>query len=173
MNDVTEPHSVWLMPQSDVAAQLSALNAELSAAGAGPVFAPHLTLLGDLEGAPEASAAICADLFSGSGVIEGRINAVRTGPAYFMALYAEVPLPEGRLAARAALIQRLERPAAQGFTPHISLAYGPDAPAMRHRFEGALEGLVGMRVVFDHLAIARSAKSIPERDWQVLQKIYL
>lgn len=139
-----------------------------------PVFEPHLTLLGDLEGSIETTAQHCKAAFADVGPINARVADVARSDAHFMSLYLEVSLPSQIFDIRKSLSMKLSRDVSSNFLAHISLAYGPlpkdlDDEELRTQ----IDTLCHRRIIFDRATVVRSAKEIPIEDWAVHSDITL
>ncbi len=152
--------SLWLLP--DEAPQLAPVLAQLAEAHGGPRFAPHLTLLGSIDGDRllERSATLAVQL----SPVALPTGAVLSSARWFRCLTLAVPPSAALLAARSA--------AEEGFgvsvrpwSPHISLLYG-DLPAeARDRIAADLPPLPPA-VRFSTLALVATVG--PTESWREL-----
>ncbi len=172
--DPSEPHSIWLCPSQETTGVLSQMIDQIAAAQDAPSFAPHLTVLGDLEGPIEATIAQCRSGFSGAAPVQAKVGQLSRSDAFFMALYLNIFLPDAIADMRASMAAILSPGMPQTFTPHVSLAYGAlpidfnDLPCQTLTQELDKEG-----VIFNQVAIVRSAKTIPIERWTIAAKFDL
>lgn len=158
-------HSIWLMPAASDGALLSAIVTELSGRFAAPVFAPHLTVLGDSEAAPAIlEAAIHAAAKEISGFAEP-IRAIETSEAYFRSFYARFRVAP----ALAALKRALDPQGLDGFMPHVSLLYGQVEDGAKAPAALEIGERLGSRSIrFDRLCVVTSGQHIPIAEWRVV-----
>lgn len=173
-NDPSEPHSIWLLPAAELDASLRSVIGDLAQRQDAPPFAPHLTLLGDLNGPIGATRDAVQTAFADIGPIEARVDKLRQSPRFFMSLYLATTVPDAVTAARQRLSHALRGGDAPPFEPHISLAYGPlpaacDAPGVTT----LAAPFLGRGITFPVIAVVRSAKSIPIQDWVIEATIEL
>ena len=158
------------MPSDAAAQSLRDVVGALARAYDAPVFEPHMTLIGDLQGPPDRTHDACVQVMQGAGAIDARISGIATSPAYFMSLFADLSLSVDLMPARHRLSQLLRGRDAPDFRPHLSLAYGL-TEAQRARAESRDFGHKDL--VFKRLAVVHSAKSVPIADWSILSEITL
>lgn len=166
----TDVRSIWLMPEEEDAAFLSAQVRVLAERYGTPVFTPHLTLRGDTPMAAERLAGMCEQAASEVPAFALPISGIETTAAYFRAFYARFQLAP----ALVALKRRLDPEEEGAFVPHISLLYGDlteDAKA-----PAAVEhspGLAARSISFDRICVVRSGQDIPIEDWSIISTAYL
>jgi 2'-5' RNA ligase len=117
-------YSVWLMPTGEAYEQFSDLITHLAQAYHGPVFEPHVTLLGGVRQAEDEILRRAAQLVSGQPPLSISLRTVDYHDVYFRALFvrAESTAPLQAFYTRAqALFARHDLPA---YLPHLSLLYG-------------------------------------------------
>jgi hypothetical protein len=164
----TPEHSIWLLAREDQQAALRARVRTLAPRHENHVFEPHVTLQGDLPLALDAARALVDRLAASTAPLHWPVRAVEGTEHYFRSLVL-------RLAAGEAF-ERLCRDCVQasgteaGLSPyaHLSLAYGAtrgDAAALR---ETLMRELGTSPLVLDRIALARSGKSVPIHEWQLV-----
>ena len=165
-------HSIWLCPGGEAERDLAAEISDLTLISGTDAFAPHVTLIGDLDGPPPRTFDLCRR-YRPAGPVRARVTAVSATDAFFMALFLDVkPLPDlhpMRQAIGAALGRDVPH-----FRPHLSLAYG-HAPGLGDAaLHAGLAGRhVGRQILLDRLCVVASTRHRPIRDWQVLHEIPL
>jgi hypothetical protein len=75
------------MPDANARARLSDLIHRFAERWKGPVFEPHITLLGDLSGAPDRTIAKCDMLFASTARQNARVLGADGGEAFYKSLY--------------------------------------------------------------------------------------
>lgn len=120
--------SLWLVPEGAVRRRLAALIESLARRFAGPVFAPHVTLLAGITRAEADVITQAREILRGSTALSLRFTGPEAGETFFRALYLRVepsaPLLELHQAARDAFARRDDPP----YVPHLSLVYGAPPP---------------------------------------------
>lgn len=158
-------HSIWLMPAAPDEALLAGLVNELSERFGTPVFAPHLTVLGDSETEAERLRQAIAAAAGEASAFDEAVSGIETSGAYFRSFYA-------RFAVAAPLVrlkQALDPEGLDGFMPHVSLLYGPvEAAAKAAAAREIGERLSGRSIRFDRLCLVTSGQHIPIADWRVV-----
>jgi hypothetical protein len=126
-----EKFAVWLIPTRVANAQWRVLVESVSETFGGPVFAPHVTMLGGLFGPPgEIAGAMRAALAEWAGPLFARVEGVHASDEYYRSLHFRVEGGERLLDLRSAMERALVQwrsPERMGeeFAPHLSLLYGP------------------------------------------------
>jgi 2'-5' RNA ligase len=163
-------HSLWLMPAPADEAMLAGIVGDLSGRFGTPVFAPHLTLLGDTETPPAALERAVATVAETVAAFSETVTAVEGIESYFRSFYA-------RFAASAPLTtlkRTLDPQDSTPFMPHVSLLYG----AVEASAKTAAIAEIGARLAehairFDRVGIVTSGQDVPIADWRVVATIAL
>lgn len=163
-----QPHSIWLRPAEDVAEEMRDDIGRVCKLSGGPLFEPHVTLLGDLSGPPDKIHFACESVFRQTNAIPVKAIGLASTNQFFMSLFLELDVPAALYAARADIAERLSvQP--PPFRPHISLAYGYDAQAAP---AGVLDDLktkyVGRAFCLSTIAAVASASTIPIEKWKIV-----
>ncbi len=168
MTPVTDMHSVWLMPEAEDQATLSAIVAELATAFEAPLFRPHLTLVEDRPSDALALARQVGDIVQGIGPFSADIEGIGTSDLFFRAFYARFAAVGPVLELKQRAIHSIATSPIGSFMPHISLAYGVADTPLRRRVSSEMDKrLAGQSIRFGRIAIVRSAQSIPIEAWEV------
>jgi len=124
-----EPHALWLLPPSAVAARLGGLIDRLASELAGPPFPPHVTLLGRVDLAAEEARRRAATLASELSPLTLRATGFGLLNEYYRALFLPIAAPPAlwRAYLHANALFGIPDAAVAPFLPHLSLAY-TDAP---------------------------------------------
>jgi|GEM_PF-835537 2'-5' RNA ligase len=124
-----EPHALWLLPPSALAARLRSLIDGLASELAGPPFPPHVTLLGRVNLAAEEARRRAATLASELPPLTLRAKGFGLLDEYYRALFLPIAAPPAlwRAYLRANTLFGIPDAEVAPFLPHLSLAY-TDAP---------------------------------------------
>ncbi|MBK9083206.1 MAG: 2'-5' RNA ligase family protein [Rhizobiales bacterium] len=167
MTAVRSAASLWLLACPEDEALLQTIVDELARRRGGPVFRPHLTLMGDLARDAQDLAGLLGPIAAAAPPFAAPVGGVETTEAYFRALYAAFPVGPELAALRSAAAARTGG-AAAGFVPHVSLFYGrPRDGTIDDETTELAQRLVGRPVRFDRLAAVASAQDIPIADWRI------
>ena len=156
---------LWLMPTGGTCERLAAIIRHLSHKHGGPLFEPHVTLLGGIEGEEEEICHNTMRLAQGLRPFEVQLTKPGYQDSYFRCLYLHVQetpsLMEAQAQARIILNQQKELQ----FQPHLSLLYGTYAADLKEHMIESLESQAG--VVFEATAVhvIKAAHSQP-KDWE-------
>ena len=170
MSSKSTPHSIWLLPETALMAQLGDIVARLASQYQAPEFIPHVTLAGELEVSTDASTQVCLEYFQNIGPIQATIKRLERSDAHFLSVYFALSFEYDFIPFRLAVTPAQN----QVFQPHISLAYGvatqdvldPDICAK-------MDDFVGRAITFDKVAVVHSASFIPTQDWSILKTVQL
>ena len=158
------------MPAPADEAMLAGIVGDLSGRFGTPVFAPHLTLLGDTETPPAALERAVATVAETVAAFSEPVTAVEGIESYFRSFYA-------RFAASAPLTmlkRTLDPQDSTPFMPHVSLLYGAvEASAKTAAIAEIGARLVGRAIRFDRVGIVTSGQDVPIADWRVVTSVAL
>jgi 2'-5' RNA ligase len=115
--------SLWLMPPNNISRRLKPFVLRLSKRFASPVFEPHVTLLGRLEGTE-------AEFRSKASILASRLTPIRIEleemgylDEYFRCLFIRVARSRDLLAAYRTAVEIVGIDNQSEFMPHLSLLY--------------------------------------------------
>ena len=161
-------YSIWLLPEKTGESALSDLVARLAKRLGGTVFAPHVTVQGDLAMPLEELSRLTGALAERVALQRWRVQQVESSEHFFRCLYLRFGILPGFEALQLAV--QAFTGTADGLSPfpHLSLAYGQaEAEHATARAELARE-FAAQEIVLDRLAICRSSKNVPIADWSCL-----
>jgi len=115
--------SLWLVPDGAAYELLAARIRTLAASHGGPVFPPHVTLLGGLSDEHEQVVASARRLVGSMAALRVRLMSAMVRDEYFRRLVLEAEPTPPLVEARAEALRALEV-AARPYEPHLSLLYG-------------------------------------------------
>ena len=167
-------HSVWLCPEADIAARLSTEIAKFANRSGTDVFEPHVTMLGDLTCAPQATVEACSHRLGTMDRIRAEVAGLTQTNAFYMSLFLDLHLTPDLAEHRMQIQREVGLVADSSFRPHLSLAYGLAPDALTHSDKRALqERFSGLQFDVTYVAIVASARGVPISDWHVLQRLPL
>lgn len=163
-------HSLWLMASPADEAMLADLAGTLSRRFGTPLFAPHLTLLGDSTMPPSALESAAAAVAEKVAVFSEQVDAIEGSETFFRSFYARLAVSP----AFVSLKQALDPDGLDGFMPHVSLLYGSVEPAAKTAAIAEVAArLVGRLLRFDRIGIVTSGQDVPLADWHVVANVPL
>lgn len=164
-----QPHSVWLCPEARFAALLQDEIARLTAISGTDVFAPHVTLLGDLTADPRATSDHCGRVADAQDPLSVTVKGLGQTDQYYMSLFLDLDAPARLRDMRAELGMSLLGAVPGGFRPHISLAYGVKTGGMPTEDLRRLErAFLDQTFCLDRIGVVASAQEVPISAWHVL-----
>lgn len=166
---MSNDYSIWLLPTAADTARLNDSVALLSNHLGSPVFAPHVTIQGDITTELEPLGRLLERLAACQEPLRWRIDGVESSEHFFRCLYLRLALtPAFGLMQQAT--QAITR-TATGLSPfpHLSLAYGEPQPQIEGLLGPLAEQYEGQELVFDQLAVCRSSRNVPIDQWCILQ----
>lgn len=158
--------SLWLLPDPESGARFAAINESLASRCRGPRFAPHLTLLGGIAGAPDALRARATLLAGGLEPLPAGLGTIEWRDLYYRCLYLAVAPSPGLLEARRAAESTFPEAVAKVFEPHISLLYGDYGERTKRELAAGLGGGYPDSTCFEQLVLHTT--SGPVEQWAEL-----
>ncbi len=166
-------YSIWLLPRADHEVALAAIVRRLSTELDGPLFAPHVTIQGDVALSPEQLRPTLAHLAAQMPVQHWPVALLDGTPHFFRCLFLRFEAHQGFEEMQAAA--QTMTGTADGLSPfpHLSLAYGDAHEAYARQRQLLASDYAEQTIVFDRLAICRSSSHVPIAEWVVLEQLPL
>ncbi len=170
-------HSLWLTFDAPSNLILNEEIKTLSNKFGGPIFQPHLTLVGEIEWPLDKIEPICERLLSDLSALsnsEFPIASIGGDRGYFMSLFLALDIPNALQSLREQLASALaEHPL--GLDPaHVSVAYGAkQATKQQDLMQDMQERLIGQNLKAAKIDLIRSSRLIPIEDWKVVRSFPL
>ena len=158
----------WLVPAAGP--ERDRLAAAIGGLG-GPVFAPHLTLAGAVEGDAAAVARGLADLVAGVAPFEVTLAGFGHEPAFFRSLYLRAE-PSARLTALHEAAERAWDLAGPPYRPHVSLLYSDRPEADKPGLIASAGLALPMRIRIDAAELWADFRD-PVAAWRRLARVPL
>jgi 2'-5' RNA ligase len=156
--------SLWLMPAGAARQRLAALVESLAARLGTEPFAPHLTLLPAIEGAPDAVLTTARGLAARLQPLTVRLESVEGREDHFRCVIALAASDEPLRAAHAAAARAFGREPDPSFLPHLSLVYGSLAPETKRALATEAAPVAAISFEAKHLHVWRTEG--PVGDWR-------
>lgn len=161
-------YSVWMRPApADEAALVHAI-ARVSAQYGGPLFAPHVTVQGDLALPLENLHSLVKAMADISLVQRWRVQAVECSPHFFRRAMLRFAPTDAFTALQAATHAASQTDVGLSPFAHLSLAYGEDCADGRDVHQALAQEFLGREIALDRLSICHSAKTVPIANWRYL-----
>lgn len=161
-------YSIWLLPAAAHAARLNDSIALLSTHLGSPVFAPHVTIQGDITIELEPLRRLLERLAACLTPLRWRVDGVESSEHFFRCLVLRLGVTPafGLMQQATQAITRTET----GLSPfpHLSLAYGEPQPHIAGLLAPLAAQYEGQELVFDQLALCRSSRNVPINEWCIL-----
>lgn len=125
-------HSIWLIPPEPVFGKLSGIIKELAGRYGGPVFSPHLTLVGGGEGTLSDFQKAAKASVQGLREITLQSDSVSFSTTYFQSVFLRARPTASLLELHTRLYKNLGLPQPV-FMPHFSLYYGNNDMTIREK----------------------------------------
>lgn len=159
--------SLWLMPEAEPREHLAALIARLAARLSTPAFAPHVTLLAAIDGAPREDVLATARTLAASlRPFAVRLDGVEGRDEYFRCLFVRAVVDAPLHAAHAAAARAFRRQPDPAFLPHLSLVYGELTTGDKRLLTLELAGSLVTSFEADRLHVWRTQGAVS--DWREL-----
>jgi 2'-5' RNA ligase len=167
-------YSIWLTFCENSELKLQCEIERLAKKYSGPIFQPHLTLIGDLDLDVKGARQV-ADIFAATQ-LPSEISVCHVGISkmYFMALHLSVEIPTELQSMRQYLAQSVNPKSYKLDEPHISLAYGDlDVGTLEIERRSLTSAFHNKKLSVQGLSIVQSSKSVPVLEWKCIKKIDL
>lgn len=166
-------YSIWLLPRANQEAALSDTIHRLSAELGGSLFAPHVTIQGDVALAPDQLMPLLATLAARTPVQHWPVAGVACTAHFFRCLFLSFGSHQAFDDLQAAAQEITGTSHGLSPFPHLSLAYGDAHEAYARKRPLLADSYSGRELVFDRLAICRSSSHVPISDWVVVAQLPL
>lgn len=123
MDFYSKGYALWLMPKGKIYTKFAQIIKKLGQEYGGPIFEPHVTLLGDIELPEEEMIKRTAQLVGGQKPFPITIKQVDYQDFYFRTLFVRADLTES-LQALHNKARKIFKKDIPPYMPHLSLLYG-------------------------------------------------
>ena len=163
-------YSLWLMPSPPIRDTLRATIQELARRLGTPEFEPHITLLGNINGAAASSSERLRSLAAALGSISVSITNLQTTDHFDRSV---ILLADGDQLHTANQLARAAVGVADAddYRPHLSLVYGSLSDDVRRFAATQAQGLLPLRFPCTELRLYRTMGPVDE--WRMLERVEL
>ncbi|MDP5217088.1 hypothetical protein Q5Y75_07655 [Ruegeria sp. 2205SS24-7] len=169
---MSDLYSLWLTFPQALEDQLGEHVTTLARMTKGPVFQPHVTLVGDL---PYDRA---REIFTSERIgpiaprLQGRFGRLNHGDTYFQSLFLVVTLPAQVAHVRQQLLGELDLDPA--YPPHVSLAYGSLDGEVPTSYLGKITStFCDQPAPLAFLDLVASSETRPVESWKIIERLPL
>ncbi len=159
---------LWIVPTGAVGDRLAGVIAGLSTRYHGPVFDPHLTLLGRLEGEEGVLVDRTRQLVCARQPFEVRLEAPGYEAQYFRCLFLPVAPSPPLLDTHRRAMQIFNAQSRSAFDPHVSLLYGLFSERMKQEIIKALPPDLPPSFSVSRFQLIRADSPNPQ-NWQAVE----
>ena len=132
---MTQPWSLWLLPDNRENRKYERIIKKLSHRTGLPSFEPHLTLFGRINANPEPFFEFFRNMANKQKMISTKIKKIKFGTSHWKSFYIDIEKNTSLEALQKQMIAPINHLRDYLFDPHLSLAYG-DADEMRYLTKG-------------------------------------
>lgn len=158
---LTARYALWLAPDDSSSQQLQAVIEQLASTYAGPIFPPHLTLLGWVQGDEQELSDKVQSLASRLAPINGKVTGFAGAPYYFRCFFAPLESSSELRQAVSDAAQEFDTSAGSNYLAHISLLYGQLDREEKKRIPSQIGEKVPVRFLLNKLQLIRMSVSVP------------
>jgi len=165
-------YSIWLTLQDPLLTDLKTDIETLARLTRGPVFDPHLTVLGDMDLPRVAVLELASTIRPAFQDVTAIVNGVGYGSTFFQSVFLELQLPDALFDLQRSMLKQLGL--ATKYPPHISLAYGVEERATIKPLMAEIEArYVPRKVAFEGLVVMASSRHVSTENWRILERMPL
>jgi len=168
LNISTKTYFLWLEPSGKIYELLATTIAHLSQAHGGPLFAPHVTLLGDIAGQEGKLINKTKKLARALSPFDLTLTVPAFQDQYFRCLFMRVKETSTLLEAHRLARKVFHKEGAPLYVPHLSLLYGSYPRSLKEQIIGTLSTSLSMQFTASAVTLFRIEGNSP-KDWCKVQ----
>ena len=153
-------YALWLAPEEAASGPLQLVINELASRYSGPIFSPHMTLLGWAKGEEEALIAKTESLASTLAPIDVNLTGFAGAPYYFRCFFAPLDSSGELRHAVNEASSIFDASAGTNYQPHISLLYGQLDREEKKSIPGQIGDKVPRTFSLDSVQLVRMSVSV-------------
>ena len=163
--------SLWLIPDENTTGLLKSAIRSLALRFDSPLFMPHATLLGQIQGTESSIIETAEGLAEETHTIQIKGNGLDGKADYYRALYLRLPLNEDLDALRLKACIRFSIQPLPAYNPHLSLIYADLRRETRQELVQLNQTLAGIELTLERLQVVRTTG--PVVNWVTLADFQL
>jgi 2'-5' RNA ligase len=161
-------YTLWLEPTGRIHTLLATAIAQLSQEHGGPLFEPHVTLLGDITGQEEVIVQRAEQFAQGMSPVDLNLTVPAFRDQYFQCIFMRVEETSALLEAHRRARKIFHQETGPPFMPHLSLLYGLYPTSLKEQIIGALSTSLSVRFTASAVALFRVEGNSPN-EWYKVQ----
>ena len=161
-------YTLWLEPTGRTHELLATTIAHLSQEHGGPLFDPHVTLLGDIVGQEERVLQQTEQLANALSPVDLILTVPAFQDQYFQCVFMRIEETSTLLDAHTCARRVFQKEAVRPFMPHVSLLYGLYPTSLKEQIIGALSTPLSVQFTASVVTLFRVEGNSPN-DWHKVQ----
>jgi 2'-5' RNA ligase len=166
-------YSIWIVPPPGISDSLARLICTLGKAHGGPVFEPHVTLLGSIQSLESHVINTVSQIAESTAPFIIQLTKLEFLNQYFRCLFVKVEKSQELMNLHEQLKNLLGYAAKSDFMPHLSLLYGHIGETHKREIIAKISDYFPMHFQVSKIVIEDTSPDIPADCWQRYQDILL
>jgi len=166
--NVQKEYSLWFVPKGEKLEFLQQRIGDLSRKHKGPIFIPHITLIGNIRMTEEAVLAKSKQLANLLRPFPVVLNGVSYGDEYYRCIFASVEKSDPLTKAHEQALEIFETTPGE-FMPHLSLLYGNHEITQKEKIAAELQ--IKESLSFTNLHVFETSKHLEPGNWRLIGTI--
>lgn len=167
---IAHGYSIWLMPEGESFDKLQNIISDLGKRYGGPIFPPHVTLLGSIEQEEEKVVSACEEISKKTRGMSLYLDKVVLTAAYFQSLFFNVRSNPEIIEANN-LVKNVLGVSKEKFHPHLSILYGALDPKHKEKIVRDLSELLPISLKMSKLRLIKADGEV--KDWTKIRDFVL
>lgn len=168
IQEVQKDYSLWLVPEGEKREFYQGLIEDLGRKHKGPVFVPHITVLGNIQMTEEELLSRARQLTQLLHPLSVTLNEVSTGDVFYRCVFAKAEKTQSLIELYNRACQAFDITPAD-FMPHLSLLYGDYDMSLKKKIAEGIE--IQDTLYVSSLYIYETSPDLEPQDWRFVEKI--
>lgn len=168
IQEVQKDYSLWLVPEGEKREFYQGLIEDLGRKHKGPVFVPHITVLGNIQMTEEELLSRARQLTQLLHPLSVTLNEVSTGDVFYRCVFAKAEKTQSLIELYNRACQAFDIMPAD-FMPHLSLLYGDYDMSLKKKIAEGIE--IQDTLYVSSLYIYETSPDLEPQDWRFVEKI--